>query len=344
MRTYILRRLLLAALTLFGVTILVFIVMRIVPGDLSPPILAGGGVPNPDHIARFREHLGLDEPLYVQYFDWVRGLLTFDFGNSVFHNDPMSQYLQRKLPLSAQIGVLGIVIGSTFGVAAGLIAALKRGAWVDSVMRTVALAGVSVPTFWAGMLVILVLVREFGWDPTGEYTRLTEDPVRNLTQLIWPALVIGTGLLMGVPLRFVRTATLEVLREDYIRTARARGLRDRAVLLRHALPNILIPAVSLIAVMLPLTVTALVVTEQAFGLPGIGRMLVGAINQRDYPVVELTVTLIAFAVVVSNVGADILGAALDLQVRSASPDPGAPFPTSTHPDNATLAVPARITD
>jgi peptide/nickel transport system permease protein len=318
MWAYIIRRLMLAIPTLFGVTILVFIVMRIAPGDVAVMMLGGdtGLVGRPEELDKLRHELGIDRPLHIQYLDWIRGLVTFDFGSSYFYHAPMSQLLQRKLPLSAQIGTMGILIGSTLGITGGVIAALKQDSWVDYVIRTIAIAGISVPTFWSGMLIILILIRVFDWIPEQGYTPLWEDPARNMAQLIWPTMVIAMGFLMGTPLRMMRATMLEVLREDYIRTARAKGLRERVVLIRHAMRNALIPVVTLIGIFLPLTVTGLVVTEQVFGLPGIGRMMVDAITQRDYPVVQLVVTLVGFIVVMSNLSVDMLYGVLDPRIRA----------------------------
>jgi peptide/nickel transport system permease protein len=318
MWAYIIRRLMLAIPTLFGVTILVFVVMRIAPGDVAVMMLGGdtGLVGRPEELDKLRHELGIDRPLHIQYLDWIRGLVTFDFGSSYFYHAPMSQLLQRKLPLSAQIGAMGILIGSTLGITGGVIAALKQDSWVDYVIRTIAIAGISVPTFWSGMLIILILIRVFDWIPEQGYTPLWEDPARNMAQLIWPTMVIAMGFLMGTPLRMMRATMLEVLREDYIRTARAKGLRERVVLIRHAMRNALIPVVTLIGIFLPLTVTGLVVTEQVFGLPGIGRMMVDAITQRDYPVVQLVVTLVGFIVVMSNLSVDMLYGVLDPRIRA----------------------------
>jgi peptide/nickel transport system permease protein len=313
MWAYIIRRLLLAIPTLFGVTVLVFAVMRIAPGDVAL-LMCGEGCP-PATLEKLREDLGLNRPLYEQYFDWLGGLLTLDFGRSYFYHAEMSTLLARKLPLSIQIGVMGLMIGSTLGITGGVIAALKQDTWVDYLVRTIAIAGISVPTFWSGMLIILILVRFFQWIPEQGYTPLWEDPARNLAQLIWPVMVISVGFLMGVPLRMMRATMLEVLREDYIRTARAKGLKERVVLVRHAMRNAMIPVITLIGIFLPLTVTGLVVTEQVFGLPGIGRMMVDAINQRDYPVVQLVVTLVGFTVVLANLGVDLLYGWLDPRIR-----------------------------
>lgn len=318
MWAYIIRRLMLAIPTLFGVTVLVFIVMRIAPGDVAVMMMGGesGLVGRPEELEKLRHSLGIDRPLVVQYVDWIGSLVTFDFGSSYFYHAPMAQLVQRKLPLSAQIGAMGILIGSTLGITGGVIAALKQDTWVDYVIRTVAIAGISIPTFWSGMLVILILIRVFNWIPEQGYTPLWENPARNMAQLIWPTMVIALGFLMGTPLRMMRATMLEVLREDYIRTARAKGLSERVVLIRHAMRNAMIPVVTLIGIFLPLTVTGLVVTEQVFGLPGIGRMMVDAITQRDYPVVQLVVTMVGFIVVMSNLGVDMLYGLLDPRIRA----------------------------
>ncbi|MDA1096594.1 MAG: ABC transporter permease, partial [Chloroflexi bacterium] len=236
MWAYVLRRLLFSIPTMIGVTILVFLVMRVAPGDVAVMMLGGdsGLVGRPEDLAKLRTELGLDRPLHIQYLSWMKDLVTFDFGSSYFYHAPMTELLKRKIPLSAEIGIFGILIGSTLGIAGGVIAALKQDTWVDYLIRTIAIAGISVPTFWSGMLVILVLIRVFQWIPEQGYTPLWEDPARNLAQLIWPILVIAFGFLMGVPLRMMRATMLEVLREDYIRTARAKGLSERVVLIRHA--------------------------------------------------------------------------------------------------------------
>ena len=314
---YIIRRLLLAVPTLLGVTVVVFVIMRVAPGDVAVLMLGGdsGLVGTPEQLEALREKLGLNRPLYIQYFEWLFGILTFDFGTSYFYNADMGQLLARKIPLSAQIGIMGLLMGSIVGITGGVIAALKQDTWIDYLIRIIAILGISVPTFWSGMMLILILVRTFGWIPEQGYAPIWEDPIANLTQLIFPAMIIGFGFLMGVPLRMMRATMLEVMREDYIRTARAKGLRERTIIIRHAMRNALIPVVTLIGIFLPLTITGLVVTEQVFGLPGVGRMMVDAITQRDYPVVQLVVTLTGFAVVMANLGVDLLYGWLDPRIR-----------------------------
>ena len=317
MWTYVIRRLLLAIPTLLGVTVVVFGVMRVAPGDVAVLILGGdsGLVGTPEQLEALREKLGLNRPLYIQYFEWLWGLITFNWGESYFYNAEMTQLLSRKLPLSAQVGIMGLVGGSILGVIGGVIAALKQDSWADYIIRIIAILGISVPTFWSGMMLILVFVRFWGWIPEQGYVPLWEDPMRNLAQLIWPSIIIGLGFLMGVPLRMMRATMLEVMREDYIRTARSKGLRENIIIVRHAMRNAMIPVITLIGIFIPLTVTGLVVTEQVFGLPGIGRMMVDAINQRDYPVVQLVVTLTGFTVVVANLGVDLIYGWLDPRIR-----------------------------
>ncbi|MBI4236735.1 MAG: ABC transporter permease [Chloroflexi bacterium] len=317
MAVYIVRRLILSLPTLVGVTILVFLIMRVAPGDVAVMMLGGdsGLVGRPEELEKLRAELGLNRPLHVQYLEWMGGLVTFDFGASYFYHAPMTQLLARKSPLSIQVGVMGILMGATLGITGGVIAALKQDTWVDYLVRSLAIAGISIPTFWSGMLVILILVRVFQWIPEQGYTPLWQDPARNLAQLIWPAMIIGFGFLLGVPLRMMRATMLEVMREDYIRTARAKGLRERIVIVRHAMRNAMIPVVTLIGLSLPIVVSGLVVTEQVFGLPGIGRMMVDAINQRDYPVVQLVVALEGIFVALMNLVVDITYGWLDPRIR-----------------------------
>ena len=231
MWTYVIRRLLLAVPTLLGVTVVVFGVMRVAPGDVAVLILGGdsGLVGTPEQLEALREKLGLNRPLYIQYFEWLWGLITFNWGESYFYNAEMTQLLSRKLPLSAQVGIMGLLLGSILGIIGGVIAALKQDTWADYVIRIISILGISVPTFWSGMMLILLFVRSFGWIPEQGYVPLWEDPARNLAQLIWPSIIIGLGFLMGVPLRMMRATMLEVMREDYIRTARSKGLKENVI-------------------------------------------------------------------------------------------------------------------
>ncbi|MBI4328374.1 MAG: ABC transporter permease [Chloroflexi bacterium] len=315
MWAYIIRRLLLAIPTTLGVTLLVFVVMRIAPGDVALAMLGGEGmIGREEELEKLREELGLKRPLYIQYGDWLWSFVRGDFGESYFYRQPNSFLIGRKFPLSAQVGLMAIVIGVTIAIPGGIISALKQDTAWDYILRVFSIIGLSIPTFWSGMLLLLLLIRFFGWIPEQGYIPLWDDPLRNLGQLIFPASVVGYSL-SAVPLRMTRSTMLEVLREDYIRTARAKGLAERVVIIRHALRNALIPVVTLIALFIPVTVGGLVVTEQVFALPGIGRMMVQGITNRDYPVVQIIVTMVGVTIVMTNLFVDLLYGWLDPRIR-----------------------------
>ena len=316
MWAYIARRLLLGILTLLGVTLVTFYIVRVAPDDLAILILiAGGSVSDPMALERIREELGLNDPLYVQYFNQLFGLLTLDFGRSYFYGTDMSTLLVRKWPLSLQLGSMAIAVGGTLGIAGGIIAALKPDGLVDNLVRGIAVLGISMPTFWSGMMLILILVRTFDWIPQQGYIPFREDPFGSLAQLIWPALVVGLGMIMGTVLRIMRASLFEAMSSDYVRLARAKGMRERIIVVRHALPNALIPTVTVIGAFVPITLVGLILTEQVFGLPGMGHMLVDSINQRDYPVLQTVITLSAIIVVLTNIVVDFLYVRLDPRIR-----------------------------
>ena len=316
MWAYIARRLLLGILTLLGVTLVTFYIVRVAPDDLAILILiAGGSVSDPMALERIREELGLNDPLYVQYFNQLFGLLTLDFGRSYFYDTDMSTLLVRKWPLSLQLGSMAIAVGGTLGIAGGIIAALKPDGLVDNLVRGIAVLGISMPTFWSGMMLILILVRTFDWIPQQGYIPFREDPFGSLAQLIWPALVVGLGMIMGTVLRIMRASLFEAMSSDYVRLARAKGMRERIIVVRHALPNALIPTVTVIGAFVPITLVGLILTEQVFGLPGMGHMLVDSINQRDYPVLQTVITLSAIIVVLTNIVVDLLYVRLDPRIR-----------------------------
>ena len=316
MWAYIARRLLLGILTLLGVTLVTFYIVRVAPDDLAILILiAGGSVSDPMALEWIREELGLNDPLYVQYFNQLFGLLTLDFGRSYFYDTDMSTLLVRKWPLSLQLGSMAIAVGGTLGIAGGIIAALKPDGLVDNLVRGIAVLGISMPTFWSGMMLILILVRTFDWIPQQGYIPFREDPFGSLAQLIWPALVVGLGMIMGTVLRIMRASLFEAMSSDYVRLARAKGMRERIIVVRHALPNALIPTVTVIGAFVPITLVGLILTEQVFGLPGMGHMLVDSINQRDYPVLQTVITLSAIIVVLTNIVVDLLYVRLDPRIR-----------------------------
>ncbi len=314
MRSYVIRRLLLAIPTLLGVAAVTVLMTHALHG-FEQTIMMCGLCPSFEEQIRWYEEHGFNKPLYVQYFDRLLSTLTLDFGKSFIYDVDVTDLLARKGPLSLQVGLMGLIIGSVLGISGGVITALKQDSLYDYLIRGLAILGISVPTFWSGMMLILILVRAFNWIPEQGYTPLWEDPLANLTQLIWPALIIGLGFLMGASLRLMRASLLEVMREDYIRTARAKGLQERVIIVRHAMRNALIPVLTLIGTFLPITLTGLVVTEQVFGLPGVGSMLLDALRTRDIPVVQMVVTLTGFTVIFANLGVDLLYGWLDPRIR-----------------------------
>jgi peptide/nickel transport system permease protein len=314
---YIARRLLLAIPTLLGVTLFVFVIIEAAPGDVAVMMLGGeeGVIGNEEKVEALRERLGLNRPLLIRYLDWLGGMVTLDFGDSFYFHQPIADLVARKLPLSAQVGIMGILLGAALAIPGGIVAALKPDTIWDYGLRSLAIVGISLPSFWVGMLVIILLVRVFDWIPSQGFVALWEDPVRNLTQVVWPVLVVGLGFALGVPLRMMRATMLEVLREDYIRTARAKGLSERVVLIRHGLRNALIPVITLIALFVPITVGGLVVIETIFSLPGVGKLMVDAITVRDYPVVQFVVAMVGIMVVFANLVVDLAYGWLDPRIR-----------------------------
>ena len=309
---YIIRRLLLAIPTLLGVTVVVFLITRITP-DAIMLICPSWVDCSYDPFDRIRDELG--KPLYVQYFDWLFGILTLDFGRSFFHYADISSLLARKLPMSLQLGAMALTLGCTLGVVGGILAALKPDSIIDTVVRGISILGISLPTFFTGMILIIFLVRFFDWAPPTGYIPLTEDPTGNLTQFIWPALVVALGMVMGTVLRITRAALMEAMASDYVRLARGKGMREKVVVLRHALPNAMIPIVTVIGILAPIVLVGLVLTEQVFSLPGVGRELLFAINYPDAPVMGVILILSALLVILSNLVVDVLYARLDPRIR-----------------------------
>ena len=315
MWAYIIRRLLLAIPTLLVITAVVWGMAEVERNHEY--IIYGGGHLRPEFDAVLRSALGLDTPLHVRYFESLFGMLTHDFRVAFYydHRADMDYFLMRTGALSLQLGAMAIAIGGTLGIAGGIITALKPDRLVDNVVRGIAILGISMPTFWSGMMLILILVRTFGWIPEQGYIPFREDPFGSLAQLIWPALVVGLGMIMGTVLRIMRASLFEAMSSDYVRLARAKGMRERIVVVRHALPNALIPTVTVIGSLVPVTLVGLILTEQVFGLPGMGRMLVGAIEIRDFQTMQTVVTLSAIAVIITNLVVDLLYVRLDPRLR-----------------------------
>jgi peptide/nickel transport system permease protein len=315
-RTYLAKRLLLIVPTLFGVAAVVFLIMRVIPGDVTLLILGGDqtGRIDPQQLAAMRHQLGLDQPLAVQFGAWLWGVLRLDFGTSLWTGQPVIEEVLIRLPLSLEVAILATIVSVLLAIPLGMLAAVRQDTWVDYVIRVVSIGGQAIPSFWVGILVILFLVIYFGWGPPLEFTPPWVDPWANFQQLVWPVLTIGYRY-AAVTTRMTRSTVLEVLREDYIRTAWAKGLREPAVVIRHALKNAMLPVITLVGTEFAFLIGGLVVTETVFTLNGVGRFVVDAVAHRDYPVVQALVFLIAFCFVIVNLLIDLTYAWLDPRIR-----------------------------
>jgi peptide/nickel transport system permease protein len=323
MYRYIIQRILLVVPTLFGAAALVFLLMRLIPGDICVVRLgSGGGTFDERAVAACHAELGLDRPILLQFFDFIWGFCRFDFGTSMWSGKPVSYEIAARFPISLEIAILATVVAVVVAIPFGTLSALKQNTVTDLVVRVIAIAGLATPGFWLGILIILAILNisqmAFGapWMPPIDYVPLWKDPVRNLSMAIWPAIAVGYRT-SAVTMRMTRSAMLEVMREDYIRTARAKGLIERIVVNRHALKNALLPVVTLIGIESAFLIGGLVVTEQVFNLNGIGRLLVQAVQNQDYTLTQALVMLTVAVFVFTNTAVDMLYAWLDPRIRYA---------------------------
>ncbi|MBI4234529.1 MAG: ABC transporter permease [Chloroflexi bacterium] len=318
MRQYILRRLILAIPTFFGAVTLVFLVMRVLPGDVVAAVLGTQMEQESSHvmIEQLREKLGLKDPIYVQYGRWLWGAVRFDFGKSIYTGEVITSELKRRYPITINLMVMSLVIAFAVGIPFGIISALKQDTWIDYALRIMTIGGLSIPNFFIGILIILALVIWFRWLPPIDYAPFWKDPLLNLKQLILPALVTGFRL-SALGTRMTRSSMLEVMREDYIRTARAKGLRDAVVVYRHALKNAFLPVITLVGLEIIALFGGIVIMETLFRIPGVGRLLLDSIFNRDYNVVQALVFIIAGVVVLVNILIDLLYAWIDPRIKYA---------------------------
>ena len=315
MHRYIFKRLLLMIPTLFGVAALVFFLLRVLPGDIVELKYAGTGSYAPkEAIARERAQLGLDKPILQQFLSWVWGMARLDFGTSMWTGQPITHEIMIRLELSIELALMATLVAVVISVPLGTVAAVKQDTWLDYGVRIFSIAGLAIPSFWLGIVIILAFVIYFHWLPPLTFTSIWVDPKANFMQLIWPALAVGYRY-SAVATRMTRSTVLEVLREDYIRTARAKGLWERAVLIRHALKNALLPVITVIGLEFAFLVGGLVVTEQVFNLNGIGKLFVESISQRDYTMVQSLVLLTSFVFIFVNFLVDVINAYLDPRIK-----------------------------
>jgi peptide/nickel transport system permease protein len=300
--------------TLFAVAVLIFVLVRIVPGDIVElRLVSGGSFVTKGVIEAERARLGLNKPIGEQFIQWMAGIGRLNLGISMWTGAPISEEIAIRLPLSLQLAVMASLVAVAFALPLGMLAALRRGTWADYAVQLFSVAGLATPSFWLGILLILFLLTYFHWLPPLTFTPLWRDPRANLAQLIWPALAVGYRY-SAVTTRMTRSAVLEVLREDYIRTAWSKGLDERAVVVRHALRNALVPVITVIGLEFAFLIGGLVVTEQVFNLNGVGRLFVDAVARRDYTLIQGLLLLVAFVYVAVNFLNDLLFAWLDPRI------------------------------
>jgi peptide/nickel transport system permease protein len=299
--------------TLFLVSILIFSLQHLLPGD--PALVMAGEERDPAVIAQIRQQYRLDRPLPAQYFYWVKGVLSGDFGESLRIKVPVRELIAQKLPVTMQLGAMAIVIAILIGIPAGILSAVQKGTLWDYAANLIALWGISMPNFWLGILLIFLFSIELGWLPASGYVPLSENWRGSLAATIMPAFVLGNAI-AAVLMRHMRSAMLQVLDSDYIRTARAKGLSERTVILKHALPNALTPVITLGALELGTLLSGAVLTEQIFSIPGFGKLIVDAVFDRDYAVVQGVVLVTATIYIALNLIADIATILANPRLRS----------------------------
>ena len=320
---YILKRILLMIPTLLGAAVVVFFLLRLIPGDLCEVRLAGTGLyVDQAEIELCQLKLGLHDPLYVQFWRFISGFVVFDFGESMWTGRAISYEIGLRFELSLQVAIMATVTGILIAIPLGTISAIKQNTWIDYAVRTFSIAGIAIPSFWLGIMIILGLLITtqawFGtpWMPPITYVPLWVDPWTNLSQLIWPAVATGYRY-SAVATRMTRSALLEVLREDYIRTARAKGLLEKIIINRHAIKNSMLPVVTIIGIEFAFLMGGLVVTEQVFNLNGLGKLFVESVLQQDFTLTQALVMLVVTIAVLTNFVVDIAYAWLDPRIRYA---------------------------
>jgi peptide/nickel transport system permease protein len=312
---YLFKRFLLMLPTLFGVALVTFMLIRVIPGDVVELRYSGDrGAVSQEILDQERARIGLDQPVWKQFATWMWGVVRFDFGTSMWTGAPIWEEVKLRFALSFQLAVMATAVAVLLAIPLGVLAALKQDTWVDYGVRIFSIAGLAMPSFWLGIVIILVMLIVFKWLPPMVYTPFWTSPTQNLAQLIWPALAVGYRY-SAIATRMTRSAMLEVLREDYIRTARAKGLMQKLILSRHALKNAMLPVLTVVALEFAFLIGGLVVTEQVFNLNGIGLLFVQAVAHRDYTLLQALIMLVAGAFIVVNFMMDVAYAWLDPRIR-----------------------------
>jgi len=314
LKAYVIRRVLLMIPVLVGVTMLSFLLLEFVPGDICDVILSRSAYAEPIDFENCRERFGLNDSPIQRYFAWLGGVVRLDFGDSYWTNTPIADELTKRIPISVELAVLSVFFSTILGIAIGLISATRQDSFIDYAGRVFSIIGLSIPNFVIGTILLLFLAIQFEWIPPVTYQRLREDPWGNLQQFIFPSLLLGFGLAASIA-RMTRSTMLEVLRQDYIRTAWAKGLRERSVIMRHALRNAMIPVITIVGLQFGVLLGGEVVMEILFGLPGIGYTLVYTVLQKDLPFLQALILITAAAYVTVNLLVDLSYGFLDPRVR-----------------------------
>jgi peptide/nickel transport system permease protein len=316
MQAYLARRLLALVPALFFASLIVFVIVRLVPGNIIDMMLAQNDV-GADKLScdQLVATLGLDRPMWLQYFSWIGGILLHgDFGKSLWQNTPVRELLAARLPVTFELGLMALIVALLTAIPIGIYSAIRQDTAGDYLTRSFSILMLAVPSFWMGTMVMVFPSIWWGWSPEVKFVPFTENPVQNLKQMILPALILGTAL-SAITMRLTRTMMLEVLRQDYIRTAWAKGLSEPLVVIRHALRNALIPVVTLIGLQAPILIGGAVIVEQIFVIPGMGLLLLDAISQRDYPIITGVALIIGLSVMLINLAVDLSYGLLDPKVR-----------------------------
>src|SRR5262245_31421645 len=315
MQAYVLRRLLALVPTLFFASVIVFVTVRMIPGDVIDLMLSQNDISaGKQSREQLISALGLDRPMWEQYLRWIGAVLQGDFGRSLWQNAPVTEYLAARLPVTFELGLLALIVALIVALPIGIYSAIRQDTAGDYVFRSLSFLMLAVPAFWTGTMVMVLPSIWWGWSPEVKFVHFTDDPLQNLKQMMIPAVILGTAL-SGITMRLTRTQMLEVLRQDYIRTAWAKGLTERTVIVRHALRNALIPVVTLVGLQAPLLIGGAVIVEQIFVIPGMGMLLLDAVNQRDYPIITGVFLIVGVAVMVINLLVDLSYGLLDPKVR-----------------------------
>lgn len=319
MTAYIIRRAIIGIVVLLIVTMLVFLFMRLLPGDPLLVYMAGYDVQRAQKIGieeynALKHQWGLDKPIYVQYIDWIKNILRGDLGKSIKLQQSITSLIADAMPRTAYIGFISFVIGTVLGIIFGVICALRRGTWIDNLITTVSNIGITVPTFWLGILMIYILSYKMHWLPTSGWTSPTEDFVRSTKQIIMPVICLSVGGIAGLA-RLTRSCMLEVMRQDYVRTAWSKGLRERVIVFRHQIKNAIIPIVTTLGGALAGILGGSVIIETVFAIPGMGRLMTTAIFDQDYQIVQAGVLIFGAIIIFSNLLVDVAYAWIDPRIR-----------------------------